>query len=520
MVGVNTIHSVINRAARGWRVAGCLFLAAAGHVLHAQDGGASLTLYNQHFGVVRERVMLDLSPGESRIAFSDITAHLEPETVILRDPAGRADIRILEQNYRNDPVSQDLLLRHFEGQEIEFERMIDGKVQLVKGRIIRAPYSVNHDAARRFGGAYATHQMAMGHGAAGVPIIEVGGLMRFSLPGMPLFPGLADDSIMKPTLHWTLAAGAGHKGELELAYLSRGFAWQADYNLVLDGEGDGGGMTGWVTMENHSGRTFVNARIRLMAGDVARVARQQDGLDRSQRMFRMAEAAQEPTVTQESFDEYHLYTLARRTTLRDRETKQVEFVHAPKVRAERVYIYNGAGLRDDFWRYWRPENTRDDQSFGIQSNSKVWVYREIRNDEGNNLGMPLPKGLVRFYRQGAEDSLEFVGESSIDHTPRNETLRLYTGDAFDLVGERRQTDYQRDTGRRTVVESFEIKVRNRKQSEAVSVRVIEPMYRGYTWEITAASMEHEKVDSRTTRFDVTLEPDEEKTLTYTVRYTW
>ena len=485
------------------------------------ESGASLTLYNQHFGVVREPVMLDLEPGLNTVAFSEITAHLEPPSVILRDPAGKVSLRIVEQNYRNDPVSQEFLLQVFEGEEIDFLTTVDGQPATVRGRIVRAPYVMHAQAMQRYGQRYATTQrMRGGAGGGNAPIIEVDGLLRFQLPGLPLFPELGDDSIMKPTLHWTLEADQAVREQLELSYLSGGFSWEADYNWVVPEEGDRGALLGWVTMDNQSGRTFPDARIKLLAGDVSRIQPQDRGVRTEFRAAGVYMAPAEPSVEQREFDEYHIYILTRRTTLRDRETKQVEFVRADEVEGRRLYIYNGSGLFPSFWRTWNPERVRNDQSFGVQSNNRVWIYREIENTEENGLGMPLPAGRVRFYREDTDGALEFVGENEIEHTPRNETLRIYTGNAFDLVGERRRTDFQRDNRHNTITESFEIKVRNRKQDESVTIAVVEPLYRWYTWEIVEYSAPFEQLDSQTIRFPTPVDPDEEVVITYTVKYTW
>lgn len=484
--------------------------------LPAEDARSapSLTLYNQHFGVVREQVPLRLAAGINDVSFSEITAHVEPQSVILRDPQGGVGVRILEQNYRNDPVSQDLLLQYFEGQEIDFERTVQGEREIVRGRIVRAPYVMHQSAMQRFGNQYASTQLMRGTGASNAPIIEVDGQLRFSLPGLPLFPELGDDSIMKPTLHWQLAADEAFNGQLELSYLSGGFTWAADYNLLIPDVGDEGTLIGWVTMENHSGRTFENARIKLIAGEVSRVQPTDQG--RPQVMMRSAPAARQE-VEQREFDEYHLYTLPRETTLRTRETKQVEFVRGEQVKAQRQYIYNGSGIRNPFDSLG---NQRDNQAFGVQSNAKVWVYRIIENTRDNGLGMPLPAGKVRFYREDLDGSLEFIGENMIGHTPRNETLRLYTGDAFDLVGERIRTNFDRDASRRMITESFEIKVRNRKENETVAINIVEPLYRWSSWEITNHSDLYRKVDSQTIDFLVKVGPGEEKVVTYTVQYTW
>jgi len=208
-------------------------------------------------------------------------------------------------------------------------------------------------------------------------------------------------------------------------------------------------------------------------------------------------------VTEKSFDEFHLYALGNPATLRDKETKQVEFVRAAGVKAERIYVFDGAGH----------------QYRGDGSSSKVQVYREFKNSEANKLGIALPKGKVRFYSQDGDRQLEFVGENRIDHTPKDEVIRVLTGNSFDLVGEHRMTNNAEDSANRVASQTFEIKVRNRKK-EPVEIRVVEHANRGGNWTLTAQSQSHTKKDAATFEFLVPLKPDEEKTVTYTIRYTW
>jgi hypothetical protein len=229
----------------------------------------------------------------------------------------------------------------------------------------------------------------------------------------------------------------------------------------------------------------------------------------------MAGAAPAPVVTEKAFDEFHLYTLARPATLRDKETKQVEFVRATGVKAERLYIYDGAAIGG--WRVGM--NIGGNPNYGVQSNKKVNVYREFKNTEANKLGIPLPKGRVRFYSQDDDRQLEFVGENNIDHTPKNELVRLYIGDSFDLVGERKRTDFKSNEANRIFDESFEIKVRNRKK-DPVEIRVVEHLFRWSNWTVTDKSQDFVKTNAQTIEFHVALKPDEEKIVTYKVRYTW
>jgi hypothetical protein len=477
----------------------------------------SLTIYNENFAVVRQELPLDLNAGENQVYVNDITMHLEPDSVILRDPTGKHALQVLEQNYRADPVSESLLLSLYEGRMIDFEVSTPQGVQTVKGKVIRSGYLPHNESAMDlYGQQYYQNNMAA---ASEQPILEINGQLRFSLPGTPVFPALTDDTILKPRLEWQLATDRAGKFPAEFSYVTGGMTWQADYNIVAPEKGDVVDIVGWVTMDNQTGKTFENARIKLMAGDVNKI--QQPGM--SGRMFSQmvygALGVAGPPVTEKAFDEYHLYTLERATTLRDRETKQVEFIRAAGVGTKQIYIYDGVKIDANRYNGWGWDNIRNDRAYGTESNPKVWVMREFRNSEANHLGMPLPKGRVRFYRRNDDGQVEFTGENVIDHTPRDETVRSYTGNAFDLAGERRRTNYIVDMGKSTATESFEIKVRNHKK-EPVEVRVVEHLYRALTWDIIDHSANYSKTDGQTIEFLVAIAPGEEKTITYTAHYTW
>ena len=232
----------------------------------------------------------------------------------------------------------------------------------------------------------------------------------------------------------------------------------------------------------------------------------------------MRAEAPAPAVTERSFDEYHLYTLERPSTLYDRETKQVEFVRASGVPSQRLYVYDGLNI-DQNYRGYSLENIREMENFGIQSNPKVWTMVEFKNSKENHLGMPLPKGRVRFYRRDTDGQLEFTGENLIDHTPSDETIRLYTGNVFDAVGERKRTSYHIDRNAHTLDESFEIKLRNHKK-EPMEIRVVEHLYRWTNWDIEKNSDPFNKLDSKTVEFRVKVPPDGEKVVAYTAHYSW
>ena len=459
----------------------------------------ALTIYNQNFAVVRDTVPLDLKSGVNEVRFAGATAQLEPDSVILRDPAGKRALQILEQNYRNDPISQELLLSLNEGKTIPFfrERMKDNTLtrETVMGKIVRSGYVPG--------------------GGMEQPIIEVDGQLQFFLPGQPLFPTLGDNTILKPTLNWLLRADKPGKLDAEVSYVTSGFTWSADYNLVAPEKGDTVDLIGWITMNNQSGKSFENAKIKLMAGDVNKIQPRQ--VRNEMRLYAakaMVADDNGAAVSEKSFDEFHLYTLSRQTALRDRETKQVEFVRAETVKAPSIYVYDGA---EAGYRFYGGRN--NDPGYGTQSNKKVWVVREFVNAETNRLGVALPKGKLRFYRRGDDGQLEFTGENEIDHTPRNETIRVRTGNSFDLVGERKPTDFKTDRADKWMTETFEIKLRNRKK-EAVEIRVVEHLYRWNNWKITANSADYKKTDAQTIEFRVPVQPDEEKVITYTVHYSW
>ena len=467
----------------------------------------ALTIYNQNFAVVRDSVPLDLAIGQNTVRYANATAQVEPDSVILRDPAGKHSLQILEQNYRNDPVSEALLLSLFEGKTIEFQnkRLKDNTeiTETIPGKVIRSGYvPANADGSSE--------------GGPSSPIIEVDGKLQFSLPGQPIFPDLGDDTVLKPAFNWVLQSDKPGKFDAEVGYVTGGFEWNASYNLVSPEKGDLCDLTGWVTMKNNSGKTFDKARIQLMAGEVSKV-QQAPPMPRRMLakgvMFDLAGAAEAPAVSEKAFDELHLYTVARPTTLHDHETKQVEFAHASGMLAPTIYVYDGA---EGFGFY----GLNYDQGFGQSDNKKVTVQREFKNAETNQLGIALPAGKLRFYRRDADGQLQFVGENTINHTARNETVRVTTGNAFDLVGERKQTAFHVDTGDKWVDETFEIKLRNRKKDEAVEIRVVEHLYRWSNWKIVKSSDAYTAKDSQTVEFRIPVKPDEEKTVVYSVHYSW
>ena len=469
------------------RMAAAVVLLAAGV---AWGGDVAVTVYNGNFACVREARELELEEGENALRLTDMSGQLEADSVVLRETGEEAfGVEILEQRYVNEPLSEALMLRQMEGKEVRFRVAgKDGETHEERGRLLRA-----------------------GAGSAG-PIVEMADGVRFSLPGQPVFDGVDAAAYLKPSLEWLLWSRRAGMAPVEVSYLTGGLSWQATYNLVAPEEGgDEYALSGWVSIKNDSGKDYPEAEIKLIAGDVHKVSRSRDNWrERPQAVMRAAERAQ---PEERSFDEFHLYTMPRQTTLKNGELKQIEFLSAEGVRGERQYVYEP--LRG----WWGGFGDRNPGS-GLNDNRKVAVRIDIQNSEANGLGVALPAGVMRLYRRDAKDGRpEFTGESLIDHTPKDEAVRLDNGYAFDLAAEKKQTDFEINDGMRRAVERFEIKVRNHKET-AVTVRVVEHLWRWANWEISEESLPHEKTAANLAEWAVEVAPDGETVLTYSVIYTW
>jgi hypothetical protein len=474
-----------------------LFLVVLIPFLAQAAGGPQVTIYNDDFATVKEDRILTLQKGVSEIRVTDMSRQLEPDSVLLRELSAEPfGVKILEQSFINDPLTQGLLLHQLEGETLRFEeKREDGTVKETTGKIIRSGYIPG--------------------GGSEQPIVESEGAVRFSLPGQPVFEGLDSAAFLKPSLVWQIASKKAGECPIEVAYITEGMSWEATYSLIAPAEGsDEFDLSGWISLQNHTGKTFENADIKLIAGDVAKVQPALSGRRNARVRFAMASDEFGGMPEERSFDEFHLYTLPRPVLLRNNELKQVEFIRANGVKGSRYYVYNPL----IGWRPGRSVNQNPD--YGTQADKKVGVRIEISNSETNGLGVPLPKGRMRLYRTDSVDGRrEFTGENQLDHLPKNELIKLDMGNAFDLVGERKRMDFTVDTTAKKMTESFEIKLRNRKEVP-IEIRVIEPLYRSAKWKITAQSLPHTKFDSNTIEFRVPVPADGEAVLTYTVRYSW
>jgi hypothetical protein len=445
------------------------------------------------FGVVKEVRKVDVPAGEGVVRFVDVAQFIDPTTVSfvdLTDPQGTS---VLEQAFQFDLASPDKILERYVDRTIGYERRNDAGavVEKVEGTVL----SVNQ----------------------GTVIFRAEDGLRFLStrePGLRL-PSLPDGLLTRPTLLWKVRSEAGGSHDVRTTYQTAGLTWRADYNLVLDASDAKADVSAWVSLLNLSGAGWKDVRLKLIAGDVQRV------LPVGPPAPMAAAAPMEDRAAgfeEKAFFEYHLYTLPRRTDVPDKTTQQITlFPTATGVAVEKVMVYYGLPDAAHWGAFPRPAT---DRNLGSDSNPKVDVYLRWKNAKENRMGMPLPKGKVRVYKQDdADGTLEFVGEDLIDHTPRDETVQVRLGQAFDVVGTRTQVDFRVDAARRTMTDSYRIELRNHKDAPA-KVVVKENLFRWTQWEVLSPSHPFTKVDARTVHFDVEVPAHGVQTVTYTARYTW
>ncbi|MCP4674654.1 MAG: DUF4139 domain-containing protein [Deltaproteobacteria bacterium] len=467
------------------RISGYVFiclLLSAGTVLAAdkvvsrstERKEVSVTVYNKSLALVREVRDIEMPKGEVVVEFEDVAQKIKPETVAIKAiDSGRLDV--LEQNYEYDLLTPTRLMEKYEGRNLE---LIRENPKTGDERRIKATLLSNHG-----GGVYRTQ-----------------GGITFGDVGRPLLPDLPDNFVTHPTLRWMLHSAKAGKRRVEAAYLTTGMSWKADYVLVLDKKDRNANLNGWVTLKNDSGATFENANLALVAGDVHQVQPEY-----SRRLYQrkaQMNVVEKKGFQEEGLFEYHLYNLGRPTTVADKQQKQVSLLEASDVRVRRVLKVKT--------RYLQLEGTLRG---GDPAKQKVEVFIEFANDKKSGLGMPIPAGVVRVYKADSRGGQQFLGEDRVDHTPRDEKVEIKVGNAFDLVAQRRQTDYKRVS--KTVHQTeWEVKLRNHKK-EAVKVEVIEPM--NGDWEVLKSSHKGEREDAGTLRFILPVKPDGETVLTYRVQ---
>jgi hypothetical protein len=430
-----------------------------------------VTVYNQDLGLVRDVRTFSFKSGVQDLSVVDVAARIDATSVHIKSLTAPEAVSVLEQNFQYDLISTDKLLQKYLDKEIELERVVGlggDKREKIRGTLLSA---------------------------TGGMVLKSEGKILINPAGSPVLPELPEGLMTRPTLLWKLDSSKAGAHETEISYLTGGMNWQSDYVAVANADDTKMDLNAWVTVNNASGATYKNAKLKLVAGDVHRA--QEEGYQDKMMYLRAASVAKEERGFQErGFFEYHLYALQRPTTLRDNETKQIELASAANVPMKKLYVYDGA-----------------------RGAKKVAVILEFKNSKSDNLGMPLPKGRVRVYKKDTDGSLILAGEDNIDHTPKDEKVRVKMGEAFDVVGERKQTDTKLDTRGRRVQESFEIKLRNHKDSDVV-VTVVERFHGYLGWKFEAQSHKHEKKDSQTAEFQIPVKKDGETVLTYTVKYSW
>lgn len=448
--------------------------------------GVSITVYNEGSALVQDRRTLELAAGEQLLNFTDVAATIDATSVSFRsltDPSGTV---VLEQNYLYDLVDASALLLRYIDQAIQVT-MTDGT--LYNGVLLNASGDV-------------ILRLESGE----VVIVKLAEARDIRFPELP--GGL----LTRPTLRWTLNAAQAGPQQLQLTYLAYGMGWTADYIVLLNREKSALDLNGWVTVTNTSGTSYTDAQLKLIAGNVNRI---QPAME--ERMYMDAVAAPMPTMTpavqQRDLFEYKLYEIGRKVTLNNNETKQVEFVNGSGVPAQTFYVYDAS---IPFYGYGYPIT---DQYYNATGVTEVGTYLAFTTSEENGLGADLPAGRVRVYQEDIDGAALLIGENTINHTPEGEEIRLYLGSAFDLVGERIQTNF-RNVTTNVIQETYEIRLRNRKESESVEIRVPEYLSRWSEWQILESSTEYVKKDASTIEFVVQVPPQGETVITYTVQYTF
>lgn len=469
---------------------------AFGMILQSAPTANEVTIYNQGFGLIKEQRSFDLKQGRQTVAVENVAAMIEPSSVGIKSLTDPNSIEVLEQNYQYDLISPIAILNKAVGKHIRFVRVLpNGNKEVLSGILVSSPTAI---VGTENGPNQTWNGMVIKTDDGRIVLNPTGEIEVDSIP---------EGLISRPTLLWDLNSTKAGANNVELSYLTRGITWNADYVLTLDGNETTADLKGWVTLNNNSGATYKDAKLKLLAGDVQRAVENQP------RGGGFGGAAQMKTAdtgfAEEALFEYHLYTLQRPATVRDREIKQLSLLEGKGVKTEKKLIVDSVR---DFGVFYPNEG---EIGTGIL---KPMVRIEFVNSKENQLGMPLPQGKVKVYQRDKSGSVQMLGEDSIQHTPRDERVSLFVGRSFDVVSERKRTNFQwLDNNHRHIREEFSIEIRNRKELPT-RVYVLERHYGD--WSISAKNMEFTKLDSNTLQFVVDPKAGESKTITYTVDTKW
>jgi Uncharacterized conserved protein len=455
----------------------------------------ALTVYNQNFGLVKDVRSVNLSKGINFLRFEDVAAAIDPTTVNFMSLTAPNTVVVREQNYQYDLLDPTSILAKSVGKEITFRNYSGGVAKELRGILLNSPEVTVVDTN---GNPSVRHQGLVVKTDRGVVLTPAGEMELTELP---------EGLVAKPSLLWKLEATQGGKHDTEISYQTKGLSWRADYVAVSNEDDTKVDVTSWVTLDNKSGATYNKASLKLLAGDVHKVAEPSYLTMPMAEMAVDAAMAPPPQFSEKSFAEYHLYTMAGKTDINDNETKQLSLFNAGDVPSKKLYIYEPVqGVVP--YGGWMPQREPD----------KVNVKLEIVNSEKNNMGMALPKGKVRVYKKDHDGALQFIGEDLLDHTPRDEKFRLYIGDAFDLVGERKQMSFSSSAGSslrpgNEERASYEISLRNHKDTK-VTITAVEHSHG--QWKIRESSHPYVKKDSTTFEFTVDVPARGEVKITYEI----
>ena len=442
----------------------------------------SVAVYNSNIALVRDVRQLQLPSGSFRLKFMDIAATVNPATVHFRSLTEPDKVGVVEQNYEYDLLEPNKLLNKYLGKEVTIVRSYMEN-NTTKHEEIKATLLANNNG----------------------PVWKIGNDIVTGLFGESYrFPEVPPNLYDRPTLLMSLENSGSRKQTIETSYLANNLSWNADYVLTVGRDDKAADMDGWVTLVNNSGTAFHNAKLQLVAGDLNRIpAREQYRAMEAMAKAQAAPAA--PQFQQENFSEYHLYSLQRRASLEDKETKQISLLEGSGVPVEKLFVVNGQSF------YYRNR-----QNPGSPLKDPVMVFYKFKNEEKAGLGIPLPAGNMRVYQKDSKGGLLFIGEDHIDHTPKDEFVTVKIGNAFDLVAERKQTDFKKIADNVYEME-FAITLRNHKDTP-VTIQVNEPI--GGDWEILSSTYEAKKTDAFAAQFNVPVKANGESVLKYRIRARW
>ncbi|QMU60632.1 MAG: DUF4139 domain-containing protein [Gammaproteobacteria bacterium] len=440
----------------------------------------AVTIYNEQLALVKDLRKVKLSDGFNRLAFREVSAQMRPETALLRSINHPDGFHLIEQNFDFDLLTPQKLLEKYVGKKV---------------RVVKVHPTTGEEKTEE------AIVLSVNNGV----VLRVGNRIETGYPGRIIYDEVPENLRDRPTLVISLESGTSKQQELQLSYLTGGLGWKADYVAELDESDEFVDLTGWVTLTNQSGATYKNAKLQLVAGDVNQVRQEMQPMRRDMLMSKSSGKAAAPAMVEEGLFEYHLYTLQRPTTISNNQTKQVSLLSATKIPVKKEFLLKGQNY------YYRG-------SYGnLGQKLKVGVFVEFDNKEESNLGMPLPKGVVRVYKNDKSGNAQFVGEDRIDHTPKNEEIKLKLGDAFDVTADKKQTNFKKATAigkySQAYTVSFEITLKNAK-NEGVEVVVHEPI--PGDWKMKEESHSHKKVAAGTAEWKIKVPAEGKTILSYDV----